>query len=301
MEDWDDLRFVLAVSRAGGLSAAARSLGVTHSTVSRRIAGLEAKMGVRLFDRLPTGHVPTDAGTEAVAAAEEIEGSSNALARRITARDRQPGGTVTLTAPLMIVMGPFMQVLAAFRDKYPEIDIRVLATNDLLNLHRREADIAIRATDTPEESLFGVRLTEQRAAIYAAPAYLRRLLPGGADSPLEWLGVPGNPAPPPEVLAAYPGARQSIMVDDKLGTLAAARVGLGACRLPCFQGDLDPGLVRVPGFGLFRYPDKWILTHPDLRNVERVRLMIRFAAEEIRKRRGLFMGEGVAALSVADA
>lgn len=289
MDEWDDLRFVLAVARGGGLSGAARRLGVNHSTVSRRISGLEARLGVRLFDRLPSGHRPTEAGQDAIAAAERMEAAATEMAISLTGRDSALRGAVTLTAPLMILLGPFAEVLAAFRAAHPGIEVRLAATNDLLNLHRREADIAIRATDMPDDGLFGMRLTEQRAAIYAAPGYLDRQAQEGL--PLDWIGNPRESAPPADVLGRFPGARIAARADDKLAALAAARAGIGACRLPCFQGDTDPALVRVPGFPLYRYPDKWILTHSDLRDVARVRAVMRFAADAVRARRALFMGE----------
>ena len=164
-----------------------------------------------------------------------------------------------------------------------------------LNLHRREADVAIRATDEPEPSLFGVRLTEQRAAVYASPAYLADRAAGlagpSADADLDWIGHVDQVEPPPEIVALYPRMRISVRLDDKLGALAAARAGLGLCRLPCFQGDTDPGLARVPGLPLARYPDKWVLTHADLKSVERVRLFMRAASQAIKRLRPLFMGE----------
>ena len=292
MLDWDDLRFVLAVHRHGGVSGAARSLAVNHSTVSRRIAGLEKRLGVRFFDRLPSGFAATDAGYEAVAAAEAMERTVLSLDRTVAARDYRPSGQVTITAPLMVVLGPFSEALAGFRQRYPEIEVRVLATNELLNLHRREADLAIRSTDAPDESLFGLRLTEQRAAVYASKAYLEHLLvKPPAEARLDWIGNTEQAAPPPEVLSAYPRCRVVVRTDDKLAALAAARAGLGLCRLPCFCGDRETALRRVPGLELSRYPDKWLLTHQDLAGVERIRLLMRFAAEAIRPMRPLFMGE----------
>ncbi|WP_299620420.1 LysR family transcriptional regulator [Pelagibius sp.] len=295
MHDWDDLRYVLAVCRGGGVTGAARALGVNHSTVSRRITALEERLGARLFDRLPTGYRPTAAGEDAFIAAEEMERSAALFGRAVASRDRRPSGVVTVTAPLMIVMGPFAKALAGFRETYPEIEVRVLATTDLLNLHRREADVALRATDAPDESLFGLRLCEQRAALYASRGYLERraaaIAEAPGDLPIDWIGRNDQERPPPEVTAVFPKARTSVCMDDKLAAMAAVRAGLGLCRLPCFQGDSEPELRRVPGFPLVPYPDKWVLTHPDLAKVERVRLFMRFAAEAIKPMRPLFMGQ----------
>lgn len=294
--DWDDLKHVLAVSRQGGLSGAARLLGVNHSTVSRRITSMEERLGAQLFERTPTGHQPTEAGLEAINAAERMEEASIAFERRLAGKDNQPAGLVTLTAPLMILMGPFMEIAARFRDAHPQIELKLIASNDLLDLQRREADVAIRVSDAPDERLFGMRLTEQRSAVYAAPAYLARHAAAIRDhpetAPLEWIGHDTQDAPPPEVQQVFPATRLSVRMNDKLGMMAAAKAGMGMVRLPCFQGDVDPALARAPRLGLYRYPDKWILTHPDLRKSERIRLVMRFAAEAVRRKRALFMGEG---------
>lgn len=296
MKNWDDMRHVLAVARGNGLSGAARALGVNHSTVSRRIAAFEERLGARLFDRRPDGYLPTEAGAQAVAAAESMERIFTDLETGIAASDLRATGKLVVTAPLMIVMGPFATALADFRERYPEIELRVIATNDLLNLHRREADVAIRATDTPDEGLFGVRLSEQRAAIYAAPSYLRRMravLEGPrATAKLDWIGRNEEDSPPADVASLFPSARVTARFDDKLAMMAAAKAGMGLVRLPCFHGDPDPALERVPDTPLSRYPDKWVLTHPALKNTVRVRLFLSMAAEVARRMRPLFMGSG---------
>ena len=170
----------------------------------------------------------------------------------MTARDRRPSGTITVTAPLMIVMGPFTKALAGFRTAYPEIDVRVRVTTDLLNLHRRESDVALRATDSPDEGLFGQKLSGQRAAYYAAADYLsaRAQCTRRAHQrqwTMDWIGRDEEERPPAEITARFPKAQIAVRMDDKLAALAAVKAGLGICRLPCFQGDSDPALRRVPG------------------------------------------------------
>lgn len=289
VKDWDDLRHVLAVIRNGGLSGAAASLGVNHSTVSRRIAALEQRMGVQLFNRSPDGYEPTQAGLEAFAIAEEMEKAAVALETRILDRDTRPSGHLSITAPLMLVLGPLAPVLADFRTTYPEIDLTVVSSNEVLNLHRREADVAIRATDAPEETLFGTRLTSQSAAVFATPAYLEGLDKGRRA--LDWIGFEGQEAPPPEIMDRFPNSGLAMRFDEKLGMLAAAKTGAGVVRLPCYYGDLDPDLVRVPDLPMIRYQDFWALTHPGLRNTVRVRLFLRAVQAGFKPLRPLFMGE----------
>lgn len=295
MKDWDDLRFVLAAGRAGGIAGAARALGVNHATVSRRLAGFEARVGARLFDRLPDGLAPTEAGREAIAAAEAMDAAARDLSTGLTDRDRQLTGRLVVTAPPMIVMGPFATLIAAFHARYPDVDLRIVASNDLLDLRRREADVALRAIDAPDDDLFGVKLTESRAAVYGAPAYFERvaeeLARPPAEARLHWIGFNDQETPPEEFRARYPATRMAPRFNDKLAMLAAAKAGMGLVRLPCFHGDLDRDLVRLPGGPINRYPDKWILTHPSLRDTARVRLFIRHIADAVREMRPLFLGE----------
>lgn len=289
MKDWDDLRHVLAVIRNGGVSGAAVALGVNHSTVSRRIMALEQRMGVQLFDRTPDGYEPTQAGLESFAIAEEMEKAALALETRILDRDTRPSGHLSVTAPLMLVLGPLAQVLTDFRQTYPDIDLTVVSSNEVLNLHRREADIAIRATNAPEETLFGTRLTSQSAAVFATQTYLEGL--DKAHRALDWIGFDGQETPPPEILERFPKSSMAMRFDEKLGMIAAAKAHCGVVRLPCYYGDIDPDLVRVPGLPMIRYQDFWALTHPGLRNTVRVRLFLRATLEAFKPLRPLFMGE----------
>ncbi len=288
MTDWDDLRFVLATVREGGVSGAARLLGVNHATVSRRITAIEQRLGVRLFDRMQSGFEPTDAGLEALKAGEDMEAAMLKMSRDLAGRDNRLGGSVTLTAPLMVLMGPLAPILADFRRDYPLIELNLIGTNDVLNLHRRDADIAIRLTNHPSEGLFGARLVGQRAAVYAAPGYIADL--GDSDS-LDWIGHLGQRQPAREILDVYPNSRIVLRAQDKLAAQAAVRMGMGACRLPCFEGDTDVTLARVPGFDTFDYPDFWILTHRDLRDAARIRVLLRHISAAVKHQRDLFMGE----------
>jgi len=286
MRNWDDLRHVLAVVREGGLAPAALRLGVSHTTISRRILACEEALGVRLFDRLPEGYRPTEAGARAAEAAERMEEEADAFARVVSGRDTALAGPIRVTAPLAIVQGPFTEMLAAFRAQHPEIEVSLLVSNDLADLHRRAADIAVRSTDTPDENLIGVRVGEQRGGAFAARSALAAggrigWIAGAADGVPDW------------VTAAYPEAHVVARTTELLGRAAMARAGLGATFLPCVMGDRDPDLVRVPSLALQRLPDKWILIHPDLKRVARIMAFVRFTARQGRAMRALFMGETV--------
>lgn len=295
MENWDDLKFVLAVARAGGLSGAARKLGVNHSTVSRRLSALETALGTRLFERLPGGLVPTTAGTEAVEAARKIETELFALDTRITAQDAELEGPLRVTAAQLIFQVQLAEIIARFAERHPQIELSMIAANEVLSLQRREADVAVRVTDRPDDTLFGRRATGQSRTFYASKTYLRT-----HDEALSKTSDPAEIAcvtfkwwdqgPPKEIRERFPNARTSVVCDDMIALHAAVRAGLGIGRLPCFLGDPDPELDRVPGFELGRYLDIWILTHPDLKHVERIRRFMRFAADEFKANTGFYLG-----------
>ena len=289
MAEWSDLRYVLETVRQGGLSGAARVLGVNHATVSRRIAAAERSLGAVLFDRLPGGYAPTEAGRDAARAAEQMEEAEAALGLRIGSRDRGLTGPVTVTAPQLLIERVLAPLFAAFRQDHGEIDLTVLASNDTLNLSRREADVAIRISDAPTETLVGSRVAEQRAAVFASHAYAQAL----ADTPerrLDWIRFLHWPGPPETVRQAWPDLRIALTVDDMVAAAGAARAGIGATRMPCFLGDGDPELTRLPGIEPFSYPSVWVLTHPDLKRIPRIRIFMQFIATELKEQRPLFFG-----------
>lgn len=291
MTDWNDLKYVLETVRQGGVSGAARVLGVNHATVSRRIAAAEADMGARLFERLPGGYAPTDAGQEAARAAERMELANADLGRLIAARDRSLSGELKVTAPQLMVERVLAPTLVDFRKAHPQIDVTVIATNEVLSLTRREADVAFRISDAPPDTLVGTRVAEQKAGVYASRALLKARSQDPAQ-PLDWVRFAHWPGPPEEVKRALPNRRIALTVDDMIAAIGVVRAGIGATRMACFLGDTDPLLARVPGAPLFDYAPIWVLTHPDLRDTPRVATFMSFAAARIRRMRPLFEGKG---------
>ena len=296
MENWDDLKFVLAIANAGNLASAARTLGVTHSTVSRRLSALEDRMGTRLFERLPEGFVPTASGEQAAKAARRMETEVLDLDARIMAQDAELEGPLRVTAAQLLFQVQVAEIMQRFAERHPRIELEMLAANEVLSLQRREADVAIRVTDNPDEHLFGRRATGQNRAYYMSKDFARRareVMEVSHDAtPLpcvtfKWWGK----GVPKEIRVKYPGAYVSLVADDMIALMAAVRAGMGIGRLPCFLGDPAPDLVRVPGIEPSRYFDIWILTHPDLKNVARIRTFMRFAAEAFKTKSGLYLGQ----------
>ncbi len=292
MTDWDDLRFVLETVRCGGLSGAARALGVNHATVARRITAAETALGTQLFDRRPTGYVPTEAGEDAARAGEAVEARHAALGRAIAARDASITGTLTVTAPQLLIQRGLAPILGAFCAEYPGVSLKVLGANTPLNLAHREADVAIRISDTPDPDLVGRQVATQNSGVFASHDYLKRL-EQNPDKRLDWLRFVHWEGAPKSVQDVYPNLHVQMHLDDMVAMLGAVAAGLGATRMPCFLGDTDPELARVPGIGLMPYPSIWVLTHADLRHVPRIAAFTQFVSDALRAKRPIFAGEQV--------
>lgn len=288
--DWDDLRFVLETVRHGGLSGAARALNVNHATVARRISAAEASLGTRLFDRRPTGYVPTEAGQDAARAAEDVEARHAKLGRAIAARDALISGPLTVTAPQLLILHVLAPILRDFRAMYPEVQVTALGVNIPLNLAHREADVAIRMSNNPDPDLFGRKVADQRSGIYASHSYLRKLA-ADPDQTLDWLRFLHWEKPSQTVRSAYPNLQIAMHTDDMVAMHGAVRAGIGASRLPCFMGDGDPDLGRVPGIPLEPYIPIWVLTHADMRHVPRIAAFTDFVWDAMRVLRPKFAGD----------
>lgn len=291
--DWDDLRIALAIARAGSLSGAARALKLNHATVWRRLKGLEDRLDAKLFERRPDGYVPTAAGDELRRAAEAMEGAAEGLDRRLSGRDARLTGTMRLSTLDSIALGLLPPHLVRFRALHPGITVELAVSSALANLTRRDADVALRATQAPAGNLVGQRLADVGMAVYAAHTYLARN-PAGTDwTRHDWVA-------PDEILAhasfakfierEAPG-RTVLRVDTESGMHAACAAGIGATVLACFVGDDDPRLERLSSPLREFDHGLWLLTHEDLRGAARVRAFLDFMAAAIRSERPRLKGE----------
>ena len=170
--EWNDLNIILTIGRAGSLSGAARALGKTHSTIFRNIKAIEQKTGVRFFDSFDHGYVPTDAGRTAIDYAERIEAEVHALGLEVLGQDAKLSGRVRLTCPEAFASDHAPVLIAAFIRQHPDIQVDIGPGHGALDLNRREAEVANRATKAPPESAFGRKICAFRFALYASPDYL---------------------------------------------------------------------------------------------------------------------------------
>jgi len=291
--DWDDFRFFLAVARQGSLSAAARTLGVNHTTVLRRIAGLEAGTGVQLFDRLPSGYALTPAGDELFTVALRVEEDIAAANRRLSGKDARIGGTLSVTTIDILALHVLPRHIAGFRAIHPDIRVGLRVAEATLSLTRREADVAIRSTLKPPENLVGRAVSGMAFAVYGAATYLDRA--GATEDPAanDWVGLDEGFEHTPMVRwlkKEVPAERIGYRVNSVALQLQAARAGVGLALLPCGLGDAAPELRRVGGVVDEVESRIWLLTHEDLRHMGRVRVFLDFMVQALQQDRDLWEG-----------
>lgn len=286
--DWDDIRTIGELVRAGSLAGAGAALGVNYTTVARRVRRAEAALGEPLFERLADGYRPTEAARLVAEHATAMEDAQHGLMRRLAGRDGRLEGPLTITAPQLLIAHCIAPALEGFTGAFPGIELMVRASNDLLDLSRREADVALRISRAPGDALKGLRLAAQHAASFAAPVWAERMA-ADPEGPVDWIVYDQYPDLPSEVAAKWPGARVRYRFDDMVAILGAAQAGLGVARMPMFLGRAAGGLVQVPAMAPKPYADIWAIAHADVWPSARVRAFRDHIVPFIRRRRTLFV------------
>ena len=271
--NWDDLRYVLCLHTEGTLTRASGRLGVSHTTVARRVRAMESTLGGRLFDKTPQGYVPTVIGEEVLAIARKIEDQFHAVDLHLLGGDARLSGLLRVNTIDWIAFHHAKE-LGAFCSKYPDVELEVTVDNRASDLSKRESDVGIRMSNSPPEHLVGRKLGRIEWAIYASEELITSL-----DDPTDigaypWLGWREEATGPltREFLAKHaPNARPAYRINSTQSMLAAVCAGTGAGFLGCAWGDRTEGVRRIrdiePDYGV----DLWMLTHPELRSTARIR------------------------------
>ncbi|MGI9353677.1 MAG: LysR family transcriptional regulator, partial [Rhizobiaceae bacterium] len=275
--DWDDLRFILAVAESGSAVAAAKKIGVNPSTIQRRIARFEEQNGIRLFERRRRGLHPTPECRNIVVEVSQINERVMAMSRDMLGGDLRLEGLLRVTSTETFLTQTVAEQFAEFRRIHPAIELEVTLTNTRLNLSRQDADIAIRPSRAPHETLVGQRIAGLGFALYGVEALVGDL-PEVPDLKtlrnLPWIGAG-------EVLAAAPSHEWianniphetvGLTIDTFPAMVTCALAGTGVALLPCSLADTQPALLRreLPGERL--QTSVWILTHPEIRNAARIK------------------------------
>lgn len=284
---WDDMQTVLALVRGGNLAAAGAQLGLTYTTVARRIRRAEEALGRPLFERRPEGYHPTDEAHEIAAAAARMEAEEQAAMRRLSGRAQDLSGPLSLTAPPLLIQTFLAPLLAEFTAEHPQLELTVRADNGVLDLARREADLALRISRHPQQTLVGRKLTEQQSGFFALPE-IAEAAARDPQAPLEWVLYAGHDAPPAAALKIHPDIWVRARLDDMPSMIAAALAGMGALRMPVFLGRAYPQLVPLPHLPVQPYAPIWLLSHRDLQGSAKVTALKGILEPWFRDNRTLF-------------
>lgn len=286
--NWDDMRLFLAVARTGSISGAAKQLGVQHSTVSRRLRSLEEKLGARLVERKKSGYELTVAGENIKQSAIRIEREMLGVDKALLGKDTNLVGPLRVTAINNMASSVLMPMFARFSDDHPQVDLHIVVSNMDASLAQREADIAIRLTNSPTDTLIGKRMLTVASTIYGSRKYLANIKKQAAE--LKWIGVNCCVFHKTWTKQYCSNQSHNFYSDDTLLTLSAIREGLGVSYLPCFLGDADPLLERYCEPAEQHNLGLWILLHPDLKRTARVLAFRDYMTRSIQEQRDLFEG-----------
>ncbi|PRH86811.1 LysR family transcriptional regulator [Labrys okinawensis] len=292
---WDDLRLVKAIADTRNLPTAAARIGIDHSTAFRRLRQIEQTLGVTLFEKHRTGYTLTSAGEEVAGLADRVDEDIVSVLRRLAGSELDLAGELRITTNDTLLVELLTPLLARFAEAYPGMRLDVVLSNAALNLSKRDADIAIRASDAPPDTLVGRRVARIGWALYGRAEDFPE--PGLPDLEAlhgrRWVALGDNLATLKAVryVKAHVAPERIVYrVNSVLGLAEAVEAGIGIGHLPCFIAGTRPGLRRIgsvnPEFGA----DLWLLTHPDLRDAPRIRAFLNFIAAEIVRRRAFIEG-----------
>ncbi len=288
MLEWDDLKLVLAIGRARSITQAAKQTGLHHSTLFRRMADIEDRVGAKLFERQQGDYQPTPSGMAAMETAEKLEAEMAVLARTLAGQDIRPSGTVRLTTTDTLLHAVLSDDLASFAKAYPEITVQVVTDNRFYDLNRHDADIAIRPSNTPNENLVGRQVAPIRSVICGAKGMTHPTDGNGA-----WITCDESLA---HIKAAqwrdryFTDQHVAMRSNSLLNVARLVDAGAGYAVLPLFLagafaniavlGDAIDGLDN----------DLWMLMHRDLKSVPRVRAFNDFMFPRLKAKTALFAG-----------
>lgn len=283
MVDWDDLRFFRAIVQHASIRGAATALGVNPSTVTRRLDALETSLGTHLFARSQNGLHLTSDGEDVARRATTIAEAIGKLERATQGRDQRLQGVVRLAAPELVARPVLVRELVVFKQRYPDIDLQVQDDDERADLMQGVFDVVLRLTDKPPESMVGRRIGETAIAAYGASDFVATSGVAASDADTPWVRwtATSELAQRCDQLqqSHFPEAVTQVKVQQAGLYLTCIKGGQGVGMLPCFLGEQDPTLTRLPQMRPQSAPPLWMLAHPDLRSTRRVQVVLEFVRE----------------------
>lgn len=273
--DWGDIAIFLHTVRLGSARATAAKLNISHSTVSRRVANLEKSLGILLFEKSVVGYQLTSDGESFLKYAEQAESSIKQAETQLQGKDAKYSGEIRITTADAIANHLLMPTVADFRQRYPDIDIEIVLSSQVIDLKDSEVDIAIRILPTnqiPPDHLIGRLIGKIALCYYATPAYIEQHNPW-LDEPTAKLIGWGELGKINNVFEGSPLEHLPLTcrMNHSAMQVSAACQNIGIAALPCFIGDNVPELVRVPKCQPEIKHDLWMLSNPSHREVARLR------------------------------
>jgi DNA-binding transcriptional LysR family regulator len=294
MFDWNDLKHFLAVARHGSTIAAGKALGISQSTVHRRLSELEGRIGRELVVRHTAGYRLTEFGRELLPFAEHVEAAVKELEQHLADAARDRRGIIRLTCPEPIVPR-LMPLIERFHARYPKFQVEFVTSDRYLDLLKGEADVAFRSGDT-DDDLIGRKIADSMWAVYASRTYIERHgKPERVEDLAHHLLVSldeslANHRVVKWLEAVAPDVKIAARNNSVLGLVYAVKSGIGLGPLPTAIADEQEDLVRVLG-PIPELARSWrLLTHPDLRHTPRATAFFDFIVEERTALKAIFTG-----------
>ena len=272
MENWDDLRVFLAVARASTIKQAATTLRVDPTTVTRRVTAFEESLGVSLFDHVRKGIVLSPTGEAMLEAAVSMEATVQSFELRAAGSEQEPVGLVRIAVAELLVMA-WVKELVAFCEGHSGLSVEVVAGDEMHNLSKREADIAVRVARRPPPHLVGRKFPPVAVSVYGS-IELRRAHDIHTVPWIGWSGLTDDEGAVGQTRARLGATGRFVVKANSYGLMMDfVRAGAGVCVLPCGLGDSDPALTQFAEPEVLPQP-LWLLTHPDLQQAPRVRAVL---------------------------
>jgi DNA-binding transcriptional LysR family regulator len=294
MFDWNDLKYFLAVARHRSTIAAGKALGLSQSTVHRRLSELERRIGRQLATRHSTGYRLTEFAEELRPYAERIEAAVKDFERHVSDAERDLSGVIRVTCPEPIVRR-MTALIDRFHARHPKLRVEFVMSDRYLDLSKGEADVAFRSGDTDDE-LVGRKIADSIWAVYASRGYIERYgKPERVEDLSRHLLVSFDESLSNHRVMKWlrdvaPDAKISARNNSVLGLMYAVKSGVGVGPLPTATADTEPDLVRVLG-PIPELARSWrLLTHPDLRRTPRISAFFDFIVEERESLKSILTG-----------
>lgn len=288
--DWQWLRSFVAVIEGGSLTAAARLLHTTQPTIGRHIRALEKRLGETLFERQPGGLVATARATELYERSAAVEQAVTGLTASLGNELPELSGTVRVTASIGFAVELLPELLASLLGKHAHLQVNLMADDDVRNLIRREADVAVRLAPPAQAEIVATRIGDLEIGLYASRAYLdrkgrpRRLAQLGTHAFVGFDNATAMVAAAAALGAVVDARQVRLHSQNYLAQLAAVKAGIGIGAVQTWLADRCPELVRVlPSTSVARLP-VWVATHDDFHRSRRIRVVFEHLVSELRQR-----------------